>query len=219
MKAAIIGGGSVLPEYLALEFQREAFDYIVAADRGLEVLRYMEIQPDVMIGDYDSVSKDVYAYFKMKGIPDHVYLERKDDTDMELALHHILRISREQNKRIQLVVYGATGTRLDHVLANISLLKQGLVRGIEMEIRDRHNRIRLCDGRMELNRDTQYGHYVSLLPLTPVVEGVDLTGFRYGMENGRLIQGNSLGISNVIEAEQATIQFQEGLLLVMESSD
>lgn len=219
MKAAIIGGGTVMPEYLAQEFRREDFDYVVAADRGLEVLKQIEVQPDVMLGDFDSVSRDVYAYYKMRGIPDHVYPERKDDTDMELALHHMIRLSKEQNKRIQIVIYGATGTRMDHVLANISLLKQGMIRGIEMEIRDLHNRIRLCDGQMRIDQNEQYGHYISLLPLTPVVEGVSLTGFRYNMQDGELVQGNSRGVSNVIEEECAHIQFKKGLLLVIESRD
>lgn len=70
-----------------------------------------------------------------------------------------------------------------------------------------------------LRREEQFGRYVSLLPFTPCVEGLTLTGFHYNVTDFTLKCGRALGVSNEIEEETAQISFREGLLLVIESLD
>lgn len=70
-----------------------------------------------------------------------------------------------------------------------------------------------------LRREEQFGLYVSLLPFTPSVEGLTLSGFHYNVKNFTLTCGKALGVSNEIEDEIAQITFRKGLLLVIESLD
>lgn len=219
MKIAIIGGGHIDIPFLREELSYEGFDYMIAADGGLIPLSEMHVMPDVMLGDFDSVPARIYRSFRDMQIPDYTYPERKDYTDTELAVCHAMEKIRENGGAGVIIVYGGTGTRLDHVLANISLLKQGVKAGIWMELRDENNRILLIKDRLRLQRDDRFGDYISLIPLSETVEDVCLTGFRYPLRHACMTQGNSLGISNVLEEKEGSIQIGHGYLLVIESRD
>ena len=84
---------------------------------------------------------------------------------------------------------------------------------------DANNRIRMvCQG-ITIAKEEQYGKYVSLLPFTPQVKGLTLTGFQYPLEDYTLECYHSLGVSNEITAEKAQISFREGVLVVVEAKD
>lgn len=219
MKIAIISGGYIDLSYLKEELGREGFDYIIAADRGLVALWELGVSPDVMLGDYDSVSQEVYESFLEMDIPSYTYPERKDDTDTELALQYAVERIQGSQESGSIIIYGATGTRLDHTLANISLLKQGILQGIDMELRDSHNRLRLIQDCLNVRGEDMFGDYVSLIPMSEVVEDICLAGFRYPLQHGNLVQGNSLGVSNVLEEAEGKIHVGRGYLLVIESRD
>lgn len=86
---------------------------------------------------------------------------------------------------------------------------------------DPHNRIRLIGGDTVLRRDLQYGRFVSLIPLTSVVEGVDLVGFRYPLHNHTFTSTGSagLGVSNEIVEEEALIRMRSGIFVLIEALD
>ena len=116
-------------------------------------------------------------------------------------------------------IVGGTGSRLDHMLANVYLL--GLLReqGISAYLVDAHNRVQVIDQRIVIKKETQYGKYVSLLPFMGAVEGITLKGMKYPLEDYTLDHCHSIGISNEITGEQAEIEFRTGRLVVIESKD
>ena len=115
---------------------------------------------------------------------------------------------------------GSTGSRLDHVLSNIFNLGLLRERGVQGWIADSTNLITMPVGRkITIRKEEQFGKYVSLVPFTSQITGLTLRGFAYNVDNVTLTAGTSLGISNEIQAEEAVIDFQEGILLVMESRD
>ena len=61
---------------------------------------------------------------------------------------------------------GATGSRIDHVLGNISLLGIGLESGTDISIIDTNNRIRMSDKPVTIEKSAQYGRFVSLIAVT-----------------------------------------------------
>lgn len=131
------------------------------------------ICPDVIVGDFDSVSSEALEYFKtILDIEWKVLNPVKDDTDTESAI----RLAIEQGAE-RITLLGATGTRLDHVLGNIELLGIGLQQHVPIEMIDSHNRIRMIDSGVSLSKDSQYGKYVSLIPYTQEVTGLTLTDF------------------------------------------
>lgn len=215
MKGLIIGGGNVNDELICEQIKEGGYDLIIAADAGMEVLYRHHLTPDIIVGDFDSVGKEALSYFKQNERVEMIELSPiKDDTDTEYAIRDA--ISRGMTK---LVIFGATGKRIDHVLGNIALLGIGIENDVEILIYDEHNRIRLVKDCLTIPKKEQYGNFVSILPYGACTKGVTLTGFKYNLSESNLGGFNTLGISNQIEDEEAVIQVKEGILLVIESRD
>lgn len=140
--------------------KERAWDYVVCADAGMRFCHSAGILPDLILGDFDSVDEESYEYFqkvcpeRMERFPTH-----KDETDTELALLRAIDAGADA-----ITMIGATGTRLDHVMGNIQMLKLALDRKVFCQIVDAHNRIRMVDKFAELKKSDQFGKYVSLLP-------------------------------------------------------
>ena len=88
-------------------------------------------------------------------------------------------------------------------------------------ILDENNRIQLIDGETVLEKDRQYGTYVSLIPLTTEVTGVDLIGFKYPLENYTFTSTGSagFGVSNEIVQKEGKIRIKAGIFVMIESRD
>jgi len=209
---AIIFSGGRLGEW-ALNLVAPG-DYLIGADRGAEFLVRHGRAPDLALGDFDSVTDD-----EMRRIAEEAKLllacdaVDKDWTDTELALREALDRGFKS-----IMAVGVLGTRFDHGLGNVHLLRQAHERGATLTLADEHNEIRLCSGRLRLESDPRFP-YVSLLPLSLEVTGVTLRGFRYPLQDAVLKLGWSLGVSNVLEDEYGTIDIASGLLLVIRSRD
>ena len=225
MRALIVSGGQTDPEQLRQEVTdlRASGGLLIAADSGLQALDCLIcwedpgiFLPDVAVGDFDSVDPQVLERFLQW---DQIRIERhrpeKNETDTELAF----TIAQEAGVT-EIVLMGATGTRLDHVLSNVHLLKAARDRGLSCTLLDRYNRICLAEKSMEFQKEEQWP-FVSLVPLSMEVTGVTLQGFKYPLQDHRLILGQECGlcVSNELAAEKATLEMKEGLLLVIRARD
>lgn len=114
---------------------------------------------------------------------------------------------------------GALGKRMDHALSNIHILSDALEARIPCQILDDCNRIYLVAHNITIDKNKTYGKYISLIPLTSEVAGLTLTGFKYPLNNASLTIGKSLGVSNEIIQEIASIELKKGILIVIESRD
>ena len=170
------------------------YDVLVAGDPIEEAVQHTDIG-DIVAGD-------------------PLLADQKDDTDTEFALRLAISMGAEC-----ITVLGGTGSRLDHVLGNIELLGIGLELGVEIELLDANNRIRMTDHGMVLKKEEQFGKYVSLIPYTAQVEHLYLAGFKYPLADYCLKGFCSIGVSNEITEEQAEITFENGILIVIESRD
>lgn len=214
-KFMIISGGTIEDGFAYEVIQKEQPEMIIAADAGMGFLYRKQIKPDVIVGDFDSVEPEVLAYFKAESDIEIQKLNPvKDDTDTEYAIR--LAISRGAE---QITILGGTGSRLDHVLGNIELLGIGMEAGVPLILLDAHNRIRMTKTGMTIRKEEQFGKYVSLLPYSEEVTHLYLKGFKYPLSDACLKGFSSLGISNEIEAEKGKIDFDEGILIVVESKD
>lgn len=215
MKTAIITGGSVNQDFVEKQLEIGNYDKLVAVDHGGEFFLQSKYVPDFMVGDFDSIEKDSFFNIRNNGKTKILrFPPEKDDTDTELAIKYAI-----ENGATSIDIYGATGTRLDHVLGNIQLLCLGLKHKVPCHIIDETNRIRVIDESLEIEKEKQYGFYVSILPLTTKVEGVTLTGMKYPLNHFLLEGGRALGVSNEIVDDVARIQVEDGILVVIESKD
>jgi thiamine pyrophosphokinase len=52
------------PDFAFPYLQKQQFDIILAADRGLEFCYHYQIMPTYILGDFDSLSPEILNYYK-----------------------------------------------------------------------------------------------------------------------------------------------------------
>ena len=213
--AVIISGGSLDPDFALAFLREEKPELLIGADRGICFLKEKGIHPTHIVGDFDSASGEALEYFKQfPEIPIRTFNPVKDFTDTAIAMELAMEEGADR-----IYILGGTGTRLDHVVANIKLLSHALERKKECILMDAHNRIRLIDQPLTIEKKKQYGKYVSLFAFGGQVKELTLRGFFYPLTEYDMEAENPLGVSNEITAENGEISFSSGKLLVMESKD
>lgn len=187
----------------------ETADYIIAADGGQNRAREFGLQPDCVIGDFDSTTLDedfdcIYI----------TYPAEKDLTDTEAALAHAL----EKDCR-NVILLGGMGGRLDHTMGNIGLLDKYYSSFDHMEFVDGKNKMELLkDSGRSLERDPRY-KYFGLVSLNAEASGIDIRGAKYELTGASLERASTLGVSNEFKEDTVDLCVQEGTLLIVRSAD
>ena len=213
----IITGGKLDLAFARSFLERETFHKVIAVDGGLEAVRALGLTPDYVVGDFDTVEEDVIEEFrKASYIVWESHKPEKNETDTELARNRALTLACDR-----IVFLGATGGRVDHLLGNLHLLYGGMEREVEAWIVDAWNKIYLVDQNRTFVRDQLWGKYVSFLPYTEKVTGITLKGLKYPLNKKNIKRGEEAGlcISNEVEDEVGTLEFEEGVLVCVESRD
>lgn len=213
-KILIITGGQISSSFLSDLVVKESYSMIIAADKGLIVADQLNLPLDFIVGDFDSVSESVLKKYEERSTPIRTFPREKDKTDTQLAIELAL-----MHNPFGIDIVGATGSRLDHVIANVHLLMLPMQLKVNACILDPNNKIYLKHESFTVNKSSQYGNYVSLLPFSEKVSGLTLRGFKYPLNHIVLAYGSSLGISNEIMEEIAQVELTGGILLVIESRD
>lgn len=190
----------VIPRYL------DAASLIVAVDGGLNHCDHLGIQPDLLVGDLDSVAPDRVEALSASGTRVEKFPVEKDETDLELALLHVLAGGAQE-----LVLFGGLGGRLDHTLGNLALLFHPAIMGIDFKF---------IEGDLEIFAIRQSalvhgcpGDLVSLIPWGGDAVGVSTQRMKYPLNDETLIQYRTRGISNVMLSDTAEVKLQQGALL------
>lgn len=187
----------------------ETADYIIAADGGQNRAREFGLQPDCVIGDFDSttLNEDFDCLYI-------TYPAEKDLTDTEAALTHAL----EKGCR-NVILLGGMGGRLDHTMGNIGLLDKYYKSFDHMEFIDGKNRMELLkDSGRTLKRDARY-KYFGLVSLNAEASGIDIRGAKYELTGASLERASTLGVSNEFSEDTVDIYVREGTLLIVRSAD
>ena len=237
----IVSGGDIQSDF-ALYFLKKNIEKagrenirLIAADRGLGFFLDYLILPDVVIGDFDSLSEDGKNFLEMQNedIPYGGMLEgklqkgegkvvevvrlrpEKDDSDTQSAMNYAI-----QNGAKEIVILGVTGNRVDHLMANFGLLILAQKQDTEVALADRYNYMKLIPSGTILKKAEQFGKYVSFFPLGGDVTGLTLEGFKYPLDKYHLTTADSgLTVSNEISEEYAKVTYESGTLLMIMSRD
>lgn len=210
----IVSGGNIDYDFSLAFCKENQFDLCIGVDGGLEVLKRLHLKPDYIVGDFDTVKKEVLDYYLLQQVNVREFNPIKDATDTHMAMELAISLG-----ATTIYLLGATGKRVDHLLGNLQILNLPLQAGVEAFIVDPYNRIRLIASGMKIKKEEQYGTYISFLPQTTEVTGVTLTGFKYPLRNHTLTNQDSLGISNEILEDIAEISFDTGIVIMIESKD
>ena len=224
MKILIITGGTLNRDFVQEFLTAQSFDEIIVVDGALETASALSIEFQSLVGDFDTVDTSLLEkYLGKQGLYIERHRPQKDETDTELALELALakmgKEGRIPQKDDAIVILGATGGRLDHMLGNIQLIYRGLKAGIACRLYDEDNCLFMIDDFHQFGEETDSYQYVSFLPFSERAEGVTLDGFAYPLEDAVLEKGSTLGISNEIRRRGAWVSVKKGILIGILSRD
>ena len=218
----IVSGGMIQKDF-ALDFLKKLQNEngekklrFIAADRGLDFFRETGLVPDIVDGDFDSVSEEGKAYLDSLTEAEIIKLQpEKDDTDTQSAVNLAI-----QKGARNILILGATGGRLDHFLGNLGILTLGKQKNVQVALVDEQNYLCLAESGTRLFREKQFGKYVSFFPVGGEVKGLTLEGFKYALNGYDLTVADcGLTVSNEIQEEEARISYKKGSLLMIMSRD
>lgn len=139
----------------------------------------------------------------------------KDDSDTQSAVNFAIDRGAKN-----ITIFGATGNRIDHLIANFGLLVLGRERGADITLIDQWNYMKLIESGTVLKKKTQFGKYVSFFSLEGDMPGLTLVGFKYPLNHYHLrFSDSGLTVSNEIEAEEAVVSFDGKNLLMLMTRD
>lgn len=192
MRAIIIGNGTI-NDYTTLKNTVTCDDFVICADGGYYHAQKCNIVPDLIIGDFDS-SK----------IPDNdiekcIYPKRKDFTDSEISVMYAC-----ENGYDEIIMFGMTGTRLDHTLNNMLLL----FRCKNSCMIDDNNEIYPFTDKIEFVG--KKGKTLSIIPINGDLCGLKTKGLDYPLNDETIHIGESRGNSNVIVDDVCEIKTKSG---------
>lgn len=206
-RCIIIGAGELTAERIEVF----AGDLVVAVDGGYAYSEVLGIEPDYIIGDFDSISQKCKSKLEMlkKNDPDRVIqlCPEKDDTDMLAALKLGLECGCEDFQ-----IYAATGGRLEHTIANIQCL---------LYLKNKGAVGCFCDGKEEIfvMKDEEIHFpgsregYLSLFPLGKEARGITIRGLKYPLENYTMRNDFPIGVSNEFIGCESTVSVRDGELV------
>ena len=204
-RCLIISGGS----FSTLSPDELEADYVIACDRGLEYADRYGIKPDVIVGDFDSVSTEILAGIDDRGARILRYPKEKDDTDTLIAIK--LALSEGFG---DLVIVCALGGRTDHTYANFQAAHYAAREGAFVRICASNEDIFVfCDSEAVIPRRDNAS--LSVFSLDNRSEAVCIRGTKYELEDAILDNTFPIGVSNEFREEQAAISVRKGSLMVI----
>lgn len=213
----IVGGGpATTPELAVAVADVPDTAVVIAADSGLELAARHGLHVDHVVGDLDSVDPEQVRSAAAAGAQVHRFPADKDATDSELALDLAKELAVPGGEGgSRLVVLGAGGGRLDHLLADLSSLLSPRLAAMEVSARFGRAAVNVVrPGRRRLVVGT-VGEHVSLLALHGRVRGVTTTGLRWALVDADVVPGSTRAISNELVATEAGVSVTDGALLVI----
>ncbi|WP_077367365.1 thiamine diphosphokinase [Anaerosalibacter sp. Marseille-P3206] len=211
MKGLIVSNGEI-SDLNILKSVIKDVDFIVCADGGTNHIAAINVMPDLVVGDLDSISSNTLEKIESNNINIERYNPKKDATDTELATEYLIEKGFKE-----IIFMGVTGSRIDHTLGNILILDKLLKRGIKGVIIDENNRVYITDSELCVSREE--GTFVSIIPITSNGAKVTLTGFEYETDRVEFGFSSTLGISNRVVEENGYIKVENGTCLVIISKD
>ncbi len=179
------------------------FDFVVAVDGGYEHLLAVGCVPDYVLGDFDSLG------YVPQGEHVEVHPAHKDKSDLELALDFALEKGFDE-----LVIYGALGGRLDHTVAALQMCARFAEQGMGLTLVGADSAVRILVGPGRFDLPLRDAGTVSVFSAVDESIGVTEWGMEYPLDNARLRNRTTLGLSNELLGVPAGVSVEEGTLYV-----
>lgn len=216
MNTVLICGGEINDEFSLVCLKQIKPDCIIGVDKGLEFCYRNHVIPDWILGDFDSISKEVIDWYReQQEIPIRQYKPEKDDTDTRLGMELALKLGSDK-----IFLLGAIGGRLDHYMGNLQSLLITAMEEKEGWILDEQNAITVRRaGKICIHKEEQFGKYVSFFSMGDEVTGLSLKGFQYPLDGYTLKNSDGIAVSNQLLDDCGIIEFETGYLMMVLSKD
>jgi len=184
-------------------YQKDEDELLVGVDGGIENILNLGLKVDLALGDFDStdIEKVKAACSNVKVFP-----KEKDFGDLELAIIEVIDLDFEK-----IIIYNATGNRLDHFYATINVLIK--YSDYNIEILDKSNSIKIIKNDTIIEK-TKY-KYCSLFAVEEDTI-ISLTNLKYNLTDYLLKRDDNLCLSNEI-IEKGLIKVNNRKLIVIET--
>lgn len=184
-------------------------DFIIAVDGGFNHIKRLGFEPDLILGDFDSSEYKMALESKGKI---HKYNSEKNATDGEIAIDYVIK-----NNCEEVIIIGALGNRIDHMLSNIYMLEKLSDAGITGKIISYKNEINFLTDELVLYKGKY--KYFSVLSITDKISGLSIKDSRYDLDHSDLRRSESLCISNEFLGDTVNITLEKGKAIVIKSLD
>ncbi|OHD15602.1 MAG: thiamine diphosphokinase [Spirochaetes bacterium GWD1_27_9] len=198
---SIVGSGEDYNDEKLIKHLRNS-DFIIASDGGLNTLNSINIKPNLLIGDFDSVNKDILSDYP--DIQVEKYPKEKDLTDSELALKKAISLTPQK-----IELFAMTGSYFDHSIANVFNLIRNFSTNIQISIISSNSTIFVIDSDAEFTN--LKNRRVSFFPLGDI-ELLEMTGFKYNFDKNK-ISFLEYSVSNVIQSDYCKIKIKNGYMI------
>ena len=183
---------------------------ILAIDRGVNICHALKLPPVHLIGDGDSADSGAWTWAEERGTHVHAFPTEKDFTDTELALH----IAAEYFARPLVILTGAFGGRLDHLMSTAAVAAHATIPCVLADERETLFYLHAGES-LTVTCDTP-PRAISLLPFTEECTGVTTRGLYWELQDACITNCASLAISNVLAHENTkntfTVSIKSGVL-------
>ena len=191
-------------------FEQRSDDLVIGVDNGAAHAKACNLKLDAIIGDFDSLSTENRQHYSQQATEIVEYAADKDFTDFELALEYVCR------KEVRVIeLFGALGGRIDHTLANLSVIASPKFSEIAVTVRDRGFLGRLIRPGEEVTFSAVISSEFSLLPLANDTRGVAIHGAKWNLKDAELPFGSAIGVSNVTLENEFRVGCRQGFLFVV----
>lgn len=189
-------------EHYAAPARPDSDDMVIAADGGYDYLLHCGIRPDLLMGDLDSIDS----------MPTDVPVIRlpkvKDDTDTEAAIEH----GRRRGFR-RFVIYGGTGGRIDHTIANMQCIAEIAMSGGRGFLIGKDSVITaICNDTVRFSPKSS--GFISVFAHGGQAAGVTEKGLKYHLTDAVLHSTVPLGVSNEFTGVESLVSVENGILII-----
>ena len=203
MGRCVIIGGADIGKYKVIQNYFSEEDFFIFCDSGLNHEKKLGITPNLIIGDFDSFQNP------LSKIETIVLPCEKDDTDSIYAVKEAMKRGFDE-----FLLAGVIGNRMDHTLANLSILLFLDSNGKKGTIVDDYSEMELVAEEPVWVEDSYA--YFSLLNISGIAKGITIKNAKYPLTDGEITSEYQYGISNeVLPGTVSEITVREGKLLLI----
>ena len=210
MKVCIVLNGEVKDYKKTKEIiLEENYNYIIGADGGCNHLFKMNITPNYIVGDLDSIKREIIEYYENKNVTFKRYPSHKDETDSEICIYLAKLLGADE-----IDIFATLGGRIDHTLANIGLMNYIKENNMKPRILTSEEEILMVKNET-INLKGKKGDTISVISINGESKGVTLKKLEYPLDNATVNHLSPLGISNVMLEDECIISIKDGCALII----